>query len=91
MCALVLKFKKNPGKFLFGNFFAVSCAADTVILAETTAKSTAGKENRPTASCTADTGFFPIMKGSTGSLYLRRGLTKSKRRSPVNVTVSWAK
>lgn len=71
--ALILQLQENVGKLVYREFFSVKFLTDLVILAETAAQSTAGKEQSAASAEAADTRFFPMVQGSSGSQYMRCG------------------
>ena len=64
--------------------------ADFMVLAETTAQGTTTKKDSAAAICAADTGFFPVMKGSLGRYDSGWRTTVAGEQSPVDTAHSGA-
>ncbi len=85
---LFLKLEKNVCQLFFRDFFSKSLAADGIILAITTAQSTAAEKNCSASVSSADAGFFPVVKSRPCNLYLTARTTVANGFSSICVTTA---
>ena len=74
---LMRKVKEDGGKPLDAYFFAKSLAADHMVLAEAAAQGASAEKYGPAAAASADAGFLPVVKGSSGYFNICSALAES--------------
>jgi hypothetical protein len=74
---LVLKVKEDGRKPLDAYFFAKSLVADHMVLAEAAAQGASAEKYGPAAAASADAGFLPVVKGSSGYFNVCSALAES--------------